>query len=574
MNKLLRSALFPIMLLFAFNAYSSAYNAPGDTLTVIQLPILNVPAIHIPGESMPVTCLAPANTTGFSAYLVHGNKRINLPITSSTWVNTPDRWILQTTIPQVPVFELYDLEVNAAGGIHDVSQNAVSVVPSRKQNYYFVHITDLHMPTRIYYPDAGYDADSTSVIDFRMVMDDINLIRPEFVLITGDLINEGEMEGFSNQYWYGWVQNVISELQVPVYITAGNHDIGGWTSTPPSQGSSRRSWWRYFGWSWLNNTNVNWNWHTQDYSFTYNNTVFVGLEAYDNYDAWRPNIYGYESFTDQQMLWLSDTVSLFPGYNKVLFHHYDFQEELNLGALDIDLSLWGHVHYNSGSTSSPPYSLSTRSTCDGNRAYRVIRINNNTITPYNSVYAGTSGTNIYTYYLPSNTGVADSVMAIVTNNQGLSFENTLLKFLMPAGNTGYEVTNGVLEQVDRSGSKNVCYVRVNLGANTSKYVSIKNNGVANEDPLAIAAPLRISSCYPNPLSFRGEIDIFSDKANLSTTVELYNVKGQKVQQLELNSLKRGSNLVSFTPASGLGSGIYFLRLKDTNTKPYKLILLK
>ena len=574
MKKISILALLAILLAATLSAQRSPYNALGDTLTVIQQPILNEPAIQIPGESMAITCLAPSTTTGFSAYLVHGNKRINLPITSSTWATSPNRWVLQTTIPQVQVFELYDLEVNAAGGIHDISQNAVSIVPTRKQSYYFVHITDLHMPTTIYYPDAGYDTDSTSVVDFRMVMDDINLIRPEFVLLTGDLINEGEMEGFNNLYWYGWVQKVISELEVPVFVVAGNHDIGGWSSTPPPAGSSRKSWWRYFGWSWLNNTDVNWSPHTQDYFFTYNNTLFIGLEAYDNYDAWRTNIYGYESFTDQQMLWLNNTVNMFPSYSKALFYHYDFQDELNLNSLDIDLALWGHVHYNSGSINNPPYNLSTRSTCNGNRAYRLIRVNNNQFTPRNSLYAGSSGTNIYAYYVPSNTGIADSVMAIVNNNQSEAFDNTLLKFNMPAGNSSYTVTNGVLEQVDRSGSKNVCYVRVNLGANTSRNVSIKVSGVANEDLVEQVSALSIVSCYPNPMRGSGEIVIESDKANMSATVELFNVRGQKVQQLEINSLKRGDNLVNFTPGTGLSSGIYFLRLKDTNTKSYKLILLK
>jgi hypothetical protein len=62
-----------------------------------------------------------------------------------------------------------------------------------------------------------------------------------------DVINEGELEGFAGMYSFGWAQRAIAELEVPVYITAGNHDIGGWTNTPPPAGSARRNWWRYFG---------------------------------------------------------------------------------------------------------------------------------------------------------------------------------------------------------------------------------------------------------------------------------------------------------------------------------------
>lgn len=553
---------------------NSNYNAPGDTLTVIQRPILNVPAIQIPGETMSITCLAPQNTTGFNAWLVHGSKRISLPLLSSTWQSNPNRWELQVNIPQVAVFELYDLEVNANGGIHDVSRNAVQIIPSRKSNYYFIHLTDLHMPTRIYYPDAGYDADSLSVVDFRAVMDDINLLRPEFVLITGDLINDGEQEGFNNQYWYGWVQRILSEMEVPIYVTAGNHDIGGWNTTPPPDGSSRRSWWRYFGWSWLDNESTSWPYHTQDYYFTYGNTVYIGLESYDNYDGWRWEIYGNESYTNQQMSWLYATTALFPSHQKVLFHHYDFQEELDLYALDLDMSLWGHIHSNSGSVNTQPYDLATRSTCDGNRAYRVIRVNGNQITPYNSVTAGATGSNVSISFFPSNYAVADSVSATVVNGHSLAFENTLIKFLMPAGGTGYIVTNGTLEQIDRTTHYNVCYVRVNLLASSTRVVTIKSDGVANIDPVQIPAVISIASSYPNPVRDTCNIELFSPKQQPDLTLQVYNLKGQKVQEKMLTNLSAGINNLSFTPDSSLSSGIYFLRIKGTIAKPHKLILIK
>lgn len=560
-----------------FNGYvlvNGNYNSPGDTITVIQQPLMNIPSINIPGESMPITCLAPQSTTGFNAWLLHGNKRISLPITSSTWVTSPNRWVLQTTIPQVPVFELYDLEVNANGGIHDISQNAVQVIPSRKTSYYFIHITDLHMPNSLYYPNPGYDTDSTGVVDFRAVMDDINLIRPEFVLITGDLINEGELEGFNNQYWYGWAQKVISEMEVPVYITAGNHDIGGWDSTPPSQGSSRRNWWNYFGWSWLDNTDVSWPYHTQDYFFTYNNTLFIGLEAYNNYDNWRPNIYGSDSFTDQQIAWLNNTISLFPGYNKLLFHHYDFQDDLNLSAMGLNMSLKGHTHSNSGSISTQPYDLTTRSVCSGNRAYRVIRVNNDTFTPTNSLSAGASGTNISINFFPSNMAVADSVVATITNNQNQSFDNTLVKFYMPAGDTGYNITNGVIEQIDRTGSNNVCYVRVNLLSNSTVSVNLKANGVANDDPVAVPQMMQITNCWPNPMRGFAELEIVSEKAVSATAIEVYNIKGQKVSEQPVMALRNGTNTVDLSLDNHLANGIYFLRLKGSATKPVKIMLIK
>jgi predicted phosphodiesterase len=548
------------------------YNTLGDTLTVIQRPILNIPAIHIPGETMTITCLAPQSTTGFNAWLRHNNKRVSLALQSSTWLTNPNRWELQVTIPQVAVFELYDLEVNAAGGIHDITRNAVQVLPSRKNNYYFVQITDLHLPNRLYYPNPGYDTDSTSVVDFRAVMDDINLIRPEFVLLTGDLINEGELENFSNQFWYGWTQRVLSELEVPVYVTSGNHDIGGWNATPPPSGSSRRNWWRYFGWSWLDNTDVNWPYHTQDYHFTYNNTLYVGLEAYNNYDNFRSYIYGSDSFTNKQLSWLNSTLAAYPEHQKVLFHHYDFQGQLSLGSLGVDMALLGHTHSNSGSISFYPFNLSTRSVCDGNRAYRVVRVSENSFAPLNTIYAGSNGANINISYLPANNATADSVMAVVRNNQPVAFENALVKFKMPSGNTGYEVVGGVLEQVDRFGEHNVCYVRVNLTTYSTQNVSISATGVSNQDATLIPSPMQINGIHPNPLRGNGKLELYCDQALRKVSLELFNLKGQKVQDLEYYNLVQGNNDLPLM--TDLRSGIYFVKIKDIPGKAYKLVIMK
>jgi 3',5'-cyclic AMP phosphodiesterase CpdA len=547
------SFLFSLFSFLCFSLLSaqSPYNAPGDTLTVIQSPILNIPAIHIPGETLYITCDAPSTASGWQAFLLHGSKTIPLSLTGSQFLAQPPVWQLTTTVPPVPVYELYDLKVTASGGIEDVTRNAVQIIPTRKESFYFVHLTDLHLPTQIYYPDAGYDTDSTSVNDFRAVIDDINLINPEFVLLTGDLINEGELEGFNGLYYYGWAQRLLEEIQVPCYVTSGNHDIGGWNSTPPSQGSARRNWWKYFGWSWLDSTDSNWFQHTQDYGFTYGDLHLIGMEAYDNYDNWRANIYGGQSFIYSQIMWLNDELALHPDKNKVFFYHYDFSDQINLSSLGIDLALWGHIHYNSGSLSTYPYNLATRSVCSGNRSYRPVRVNGGQVTPLSTIYAGSSGTSLFVNYYPSNAGVADSVMAVLTNNQSVAFEHSRLKFVMPPGNYSYSVTNGILEQVDSSGPYNVCYVKVNLGANTVRYVSCAAHASSSpDDAIPNPAPL-IKAAYPNP--FRDRLCLELDqRVEGRAELTLYNLRGEAVANLSNQSGYR--DIDPFLPA-----GIYFLK---------------
>jgi len=115
------------------------------------------------------------------------------------------------------------------------------------------------------------------------------------VLLTGDMINEGELEDFENRRVYTKAQKLLEELEVPLYLTSGNHDIGGWSSTPPSQGTARRDWWRFFGWGWLLDPPAADPYYTQNYSFDYGPIHYIGMEAYLNYDNYLYYIYGDEN---------------------------------------------------------------------------------------------------------------------------------------------------------------------------------------------------------------------------------------------------------------------------------------
>ena len=549
-----------------------------DTLSVIQKPLLNLPAIVIPGETFNIECVAPTNTTGWAAWLYKGNLSYSLPITQAQYVTSPPRWKLTAQVPAVNVFELYDLRVTASGGINDRTRHSVQVLPTRKTSYYFAQVTDVHMPTHIFYPDYGYDTDSTETVDFREVIKDLNIIRPEFVLITGDLVNQGELEEFENLRVYTKAKRVLGEFEVPVYMIAGNHDIGGWPSTSPPAGSARKFWWKNFGWSWLNNTSTAYPYHTQDYSFDYGPVHYVGLEGYDNYDNYLPAIYGDNSYTPAQMQWLQNDLASAAAETNVLFQHYDFGDQINFNLLDLDMSLWGHIHYNSGSITSYPYSLATDAVCDGGRAYRIVRVNGTTLTPYSTCTAGSSGNQIRISFIPNNYGYADSVYATLVNSQYISFENSLVKFLMPSGNAGYNVTGGVLEQVDRSGENNVCYVRVNLNANSTQNVSIKANTTAAEAEPSPTPTITINSVWPNPFSDSASLSLNLPKA-LPLQVRIYNLKGSLVKTLFTGKATQGVNTFSWDGRSDSGkqapNGIYLLRINSgANSLTRKLIRLQ
>ncbi|HVP58722.1 MAG TPA: metallophosphoesterase [bacterium] len=454
----------------------------GDTLTVIQRPLLNIPAIVRAGDTLNIQCEAPSGTSNWAAELIHGKSLVPLAVLESTYDPSTLWWDLKARVPAVRLYELYDLAVAASGGTQDTTRNAVRVIPEFKNDYYFVHITDPHLPTHRYYYEAGAETDSSSMVDLREVIKDVNIINPEFVLLTGDLVNEGELEDYLDRHYFSRAQRLLTEFQVPVYLTAGNHDLGGWYATPPPDGTARRTWWRFFGWQRLSSPPSGAPWYTQDYSFDYGPVHYVGLEAYINYDMWRSDIYGGQSFTQAQMNWLAGDLAAASGsLARVLFYHYDFSRQINPGSLGIQMTLAGHTHSDENDF-LPPYNIITRSVCDGNRAYRLVRVSGGVLHPSFTMTAGSTGANLNVTYAPANDGTNSSVTANITNNLPEHFEHSQLRFVMPAQKGYYDVAGGTLLQVDDSGPNRVCYVGVDILASSSQTVSITLDTTDREAP--------------------------------------------------------------------------------------------
>jgi predicted MPP superfamily phosphohydrolase len=445
---------------------------PGDTLTVIQRPLVNLPAIVTPGSTLTVECEAASGTSGWAASLVRGEAEIPLTVQSSIYDPSTLWWTIQALVPAVPVHELYDLVVTANGGVVDTTWNAVRVIVQYLDDYYFIQITDTHLPTQLYYYEPGADTDSSEIVDLREIIRDVNLINPEFVVITGDFINEGELEDYLAKMYFSRSQRLLTEFEVPVYLTSGNHDIGGWTDTPPPAGTARRNWWKFFGWKRLDSPPAGAPYYTQDYSFDYGSVHYVGLEGYLNYESWRPEIYGGQSFTSTQMQWLNTDLAAASGSaQRVLFYHSDFSNQINLTNLGVGLTLSGHTHSNT-EDSSYPYKIVTNNACNGERSYRMVRVSNGVIQPQATMSAGGTGGNLNATFTPANNGTNYTVTANITNNVNQRFEHGQLRFVMPNEPGNFSVTGGALLQVDASGPHAVCYVGVDILASSSRSVTV------------------------------------------------------------------------------------------------------
>ncbi len=541
--------------------YDDSIPPVADTLTVIQRPLLNIPALLAPGDTLEISCEADGAVTGWAAELRY--EAITLPLSIASATHDPDTgwWTLRAPLQSPELFELYDLHVSADGGIDDTTTNAVSVLPAFKDDYYFMHITDTHLPTHYFVDNPNSETDSSSVVDLREIFADFELINPEFVLLTGDFVNEGELEDYLYRRYHSRSQRLLTESLVPIFLTAGNHDLGGWDDTPPPAGTARRDWWRFFGWPRLDDPPPGAPARTQDYSFDYGPVHFVGLEAYDNYDWWRYGIYGSTSFISDQMLWLDADLAAATAAgstSQVLFYHYDFKDELNLSSLGVDMALWGHIHSSSGSIYTPPYDLSTDNTTDGSRAYRMIRVSNGVLIPTNTLRAGSAGNNLSVQYSPANDGTNLALSATVTNNQAQGFEHGRLRLLLPNQSGTILVTGGTLAQVDRSGEFAVCYVDVNFPSYSATQVDILLDATPAEG--TPVAGLSLAQNFPNPFNPRTTF-AFSLPCDGPAELTVVDVQGREVARLLEGDQPAGPGSVSWD-AGELASGLYLLRLSS------------
>ena len=551
--RLARLVCFAACLSLAVAASAQTYTI-GDTLTTIQKPLPNIPSLVLPGQTLAINCDASPGTTGWTASLRRGGLDIPLTLDGASYDPTTLWWTLSATVPTPPVYELYDLVVTADGGIDDTARRAVKILPRFRNDFYWVQITDTHLPTYMYYYQSGAETDSTNTLALREICRDVNIINPEFTLITGDFINEGELEDYLGRRYYSRAQASLNEFEVPTFLVAGNHDIGGWNDTPPSDGTARRDWWRFFGWKRLDSPPPGAPAYTQDYSFDYGPVHFTGMEAYDNYDSWRSNIYGYESFTSAQMSWLqADMAAADQSEARVLFYHNDFANELNYSALHIDMGLYGHIHSDI-EDSSPPFELATDNAGSNSRPFRLCRWQNGNLVAPPTLGALSSGSALTLTYNTANDGSQDLVRATLHNTHDERFANALVKFVLPGGAPGFIVAGGTLTQVDQTGEFSVCYVEVDLAANSDAVVTIQVD--SSIDASSPPGAPRLYDAFPNPFNLpRAE----------HCRLTVFDLRGREIAVLADVDLDAGPHAYVWDGRSDAGeampSGVYFAGLR-------------
>ena len=163
-----------------------------------------------------------------------------------------DRRIMLVTVvvPRSMPADLYDLSIKARKGrlslwLSDSQPHALSTIDGFKDDFSFVQMTDIHVwGQEIYYPSCTYqersrrpngkDPTRKGAVYYQKAIDQVNTMKPDFVVFSGDYMfgqryftqDNGPPWGETTEYEYEmlWFYQETMKLDVPVFMTIGNHD--------------------------------------------------------------------------------------------------------------------------------------------------------------------------------------------------------------------------------------------------------------------------------------------------------------------------------------------------------------
>ncbi|MBI1797711.1 MAG: metallophosphoesterase [Candidatus Eisenbacteria bacterium] len=604
--RLPRSIALATFALLLVPAAAHAYTY-GDTLTTIWRPLPNLPTIARPGDVITVWADAPSTVTGWNAALQFAALTVPLSPSGGGYQATKSRWELQFTVPLGTPEELYDLSLTSNNTLPDIARTCVKVIPQIRTDYYFAQISDTHLPEHTFSSNGSINtADTTGMGDFDAVIGDLNVIHPEFIIHTGDLVNEGELEEYLGMYEMGRGGAMLSRLFSPTFVITGNHDIGGWEATPPPDGTSRKNWWRYFGWKYLLSPPAGDPWHSQDYSFDYGLLHMIGMESYINngsYDSYMTNIWGAQSMTAEQMNWLAQDVAAVPsGHVKLAFFHYDFGGTLSNGspaanftqfnnpaALGLDGVFWGHNHVVAESSpaqlAAHPFNIGAQSviysSTAGGRTFRMFRVSSNgaTVVPGIMHHSGgnsppTSIDSLTIAWNDVNDGTRLLQTATVINHYGETWEHARLRFVMVNHDSAYAATGGTVGQVIVEGGRANVYVDCILPAGGTTVVTVSPTAptAVGLDRANTGLP-RLDAPTPDPWRAGGPLTLnFTLAKPGHVRLTLLDAQGRRAADIASLEAGAGPHTVLWS-AGHLASGVYLIRLETAaGTRSRKVTL--
>ncbi len=406
-----------------------------------------------------------------------------LSVTNIEFENT--YYTITVSLPLSVPEELYNLTVLVEdnGRMYTDSQpRAVSVVDEISDDFSFIHLTDLHLGD-----PRGFTESIRQTLGWKSIrkcIEEVNLLKPDFVIISGDLVF-GQL--YPNEYAreYPKCYRLLQEFDVPTYLAPGNHDCYR------RIGEDGVEYWQdYFG--------------PLYHSFEYGTTHFTAVNSYDWPAKNRLSI-GPIAFTwggsirQTQLSWLEDDLEgaqdatlrfLFLHHNplwdttndSLIGKGYQNRQQLLslINTYNVDMVLAGHVHYDNVTIQNNTIFLTTTTPeseireSDGYWGYRMITVENGTITSYNYKEPKYS---IPSYHLAVTTKtIARKTKATITNDLDIDI-TAHIQITLPKAS--YTIDNALLIQQRENAEKVEYYLQTTIPSRNHTTITLTRKLLSN-----------------------------------------------------------------------------------------------
>ena len=288
-----------------------------EKVSSIIYPVMGCPALVVAGESF--TALVRSDNDGVTqdwTMRIATHDKVSQSYTLNNITCNYDSasgcYRIEGTVPDSVPRDIFDLIImNETLNLADIQMNAVRVITAFRDNYRFVHVTDLHFgdPRRYLLPPRPENSNAPLPNIIKQILEELSFLDPEFILFSGDLV-------FGSAYYleYPWSWEVLSSYSLPTFMVPGNHD--GYASGDGLLRDGLEYWQQIIG--------------PPYYSFDYGENHYVCLNTYDGSASERESISFIPqkwggTLGDQQLEWLEDDLNKASqeGKNSIICGHHD-----------------------------------------------------------------------------------------------------------------------------------------------------------------------------------------------------------------------------------------------------------
>ncbi|WP_431291570.1 metallophosphoesterase family protein [Pedobacter sp. P26] len=397
------------------------------------------------------------------------------------------------TVPQGRPQDMYDLMVYAAGEV-EISRRSVKLVKQFSPKHSFIHITDTHISRNwVGSADNGF-AEELQLMDRFITV--ANIISPDLVIVTGDLIHDytrfnKDARGWGGDTIKGYTKlptieekyrnyfegaqgyRGVQYINAPVFSVPGNHDFYGMNEDDHPAKAAQ--------WNALCGIRVS--------GLAYAGTRFMFIDDYlGDQEKDIPNkkpMSGLQGKILRNFLALNG-----PGQLRIMAQHrHDRADTGFLNEQKIGLIVNGHIHTPHVDTlgKTPTIRIRPGVVCRSGENhrweqilgfFRIIRIDGEKFTYTDPLRFCSNPTDAYNKiklnltltFKSNNAGLATSNVAVIGNKLPVELPGCRVRFVMKKG--AYLVSGGRVFQQFNNGKLTIVDVDADVNAGTVKKVSI------------------------------------------------------------------------------------------------------